>query len=78
MDLKKQYEFSLKTLSVTMPISSIAFVIMGIVFSVKFSQIVWVGIIVISTGILILGLYFVLRAYIKKKIAQLEKQSCKK
>ncbi len=74
MDLKKQYEFSLKTLSVTMPIASIVFVIMGIVFCVKFSQIVWVGIIVISTGILILGLYFVLRAYIKRKIVQLNQK----
>lgn len=78
MDLKKQYEFSLKTLSFTMPISSIVFVIMGIVFCIKFSQIVWVGVIVISTGIMILGLYFALRAYIKRKLEQLEKQSCKK
>lgn len=72
--LKEQYEFTLKMQTISMPIAALAFVIMGIVFCIKFTAVIWVGLILIGLGIGTIGLYFALRAYIKKKIAQLESE----
>lgn len=38
MNLKQQYEFSLKILTILMPISAVFFVVMGIVFCFKLGQ----------------------------------------
>jgi len=70
--LKEQYEFALKVQTIAMPIAALAFVVMGIVFCIKFTAVLWVGLILIGLGLGVIGLYFGLRAYVKKKIAQLD------
>lgn len=72
VSLKEQYKFTLKVETIFMPIAALAFVVMGIVFSIKFAAVFWVGLILIGLGLGTIGLYFGLRAYIKKKIAQIE------
>lgn len=69
--LKEQYELSLKSLSLVMPISSLFLIIIGIcILSIK--TVWWGGLILIGIGGLVLLEYYFICKFIKKKIKQLE------
>lgn len=74
MNLKQQYEFSLKILTILMPISAVFFVVMGIVFCFKLGQLFYFAFIFFGISAMVLGMFFFIRAYIKKKLSEIEKR----
>ncbi len=74
MDLLEQYKFSLKTIRVSMPISAVILFIFGIVMSIVYSPVYWVGIIVSSIGIVVLVMFFIIKNYLVKQINYMEKE----
>lgn len=70
--LKQQYEMVIKAYSIFMPIMAVSCLVLGIVFSLKFIQVFWVGLIFVAMGIMTLGLLFILRRYMKRKISEIE------
>lgn len=69
--LKEQYELSLKSLSLVMPISSLFLIIIGICI-LPIKTVWWGGLILIGIGgLVLLECYFICK-FIKKKIKELE------
>lgn len=75
--LKYQYEIVKKRNMVLMPASAASFIILGIVFCVIFSEVFWVGLIVIATGLGTLLLFWALNRYLTKKIREIEEDERK-
>lgn len=78
MNLKQQYEFSLKILTILMPISAVFFVVMGIVFCFKLGQFFYFAFIFFGISAIVLGMFFFIRAYIKSKILEIDKKEERK
>ena len=77
--LKNQYEFALKNMSVIMPIFAALFEIIGIVLTFVFlNSFWWMGLIFIGMGLLTLGWFFLVRAFIKAKMIALSEYLQKK
>lgn len=73
--LKEQYVREKKKNMVLMPISAATFIILGIAFCIIFSEVFWVGLIVIATGLGTLLLFLVLNRYLTKKILEIEENN---
>ena len=72
--LKEQYETSLNYLTFVMIVASILFIFVGLgILSSK--SIWWIGLIIISIGLLTLLEYYFIRKYILKKLMDIEKKS---
>ena len=73
--LLEQYEFSLKCLTVSMPIAAAIFVIAGIVTLIKYiNSMSWFCLIFFGLAAMVIVEYFVIRRYMLKKIAQLKEE----
>ena len=72
--LLDQYELSLKTTSISMPLGAIIFIVGGIIACIKYSQIFWVGIILGVLGVIEIVMFVFIRRYLLKKIAELKQQ----
>lgn len=72
--LSEQYEFSLKTISIGMPLCAIILVVAGIVCCIMEQVATWVGILLISLGVLVVAMYIFMRKYMLKRIDELKQQ----
>ena len=66
--LLEQYELSLKTTSVSMPLGAIILIVGGIIAAIKYSKVFWVGIILGALGLLVIVMFVFIRKYLLKKI----------
>ena len=73
--LLEQYKCFLKMLKVAMPITSVTWLIIGIIFCIVYSTIFWLGLIVASIGIVEFVLFLFIRNYLVKIINYLEKEN---
>ena len=72
--LLEQYEFSLKTISLSMPLVAVVLAVVGIVVCIVRPAITWVGILFIGLGVVTVAMYLFLRWYMLKRINELEQQ----
>ncbi len=73
--LLDQYKFSLKTMSVSMPLAAVIAVITGIVYGVINREIWWVCVIIgVVLGLIPIVMYIFIRKYMLKKIDELKQQ----
>lgn len=72
--LLEQYELSLKSISIGMPLGAIIFIAAGIIFGIKYSQVFWIGIILGALGLLDIVMFVFIRRYILKRITELKQQ----
>lgn len=69
--LSEQYEASLKSLTVSMPLSAVLFVIAGIWQLIKYiDSIFWISFIFFGIAAIVIVMYFILRKYLRRKIAE--------
>lgn len=71
--LLEQYEFSLKTYNVSMPITIAFGVIASIVAFVK-APVFWLGLIFLSLAGVTALMYVLIRKYLKKRIQELQEE----
>lgn len=71
--LLDQYEFSLKTYNVLMPITIAFWVIASIVAFVKYPD-AWLGLIFLALGGVTALMFVLIRKYLKKKIKELREE----
>ncbi|MCH5163462.1 MAG: hypothetical protein J1F36_00425 [Clostridiales bacterium] len=73
--LLEQCKSFLKMLKVAMPITSVIWLIIGIVFCIVYGAIFWLGLIVASIGIVEFVLFLFIRNYLVKIINFLENEN---
>ena len=77
--LNNQYKFALRNMSIAMPMFSALFAIIGIVLTFVFiNSFWWIGLIFIGMGLLTLGWFFLVRAFIKAKMVALSEHLAQK
>lgn len=72
--LSEQYELSLATLKLSMPVIGGLLILAGVILASALKEVFWVGIIVAVTGVCVLLLFLIIRNYLLTKIAELKKQ----
>lgn len=71
--LENQYKFSLKFMTIIMPIFIGLIILIGIVLSCVYANSVWwMGLIFIGVGLLMLTWFFIVRTIIKSKILAIQ------
>ncbi|MEG1528651.1 MAG: hypothetical protein RR248_05370 [Clostridia bacterium] len=68
LSLLEQYEFSLKMLSIVMPILAVIMVIIGIILSIALQKVFWVGLIIVAIGLGVFVLFVLIRKFLIWKI----------
>ncbi|MCM1359381.1 MAG: hypothetical protein NC183_02480 [Corallococcus sp.] len=72
--LSDYYEWSLKNISIAMPVSAVILFVAAVVVGIKYSQIYWLGILFAALGFITIVMFVFIRRYMLRKIAELKQK----